>query len=95
MAKIVRNTSDLQGRGGGSSPYVGKNATGVSMPIFINGTFQGMQTVDVAFVDNAGKLHAEYMWQSQTVTTQIDEAEAQRILGYASGLAQTFRSSMI
>ena len=72
LIKIVQNVSDLQSSNGMSSQYVGKSATGVSMPIFTNGTFHGMQTVDVAFVDNAGKLHAEYMWQGQTVTTQID-----------------------
>ena len=43
-----------------------------------------MQQVDVTVVDNAGSLHAQYMWQNQTVTTQIDEDEAKRMLGITS-----------
>ena len=84
LKKIVQNVSQLQASGAASHPYAGKTASGVAMPIIINGAFRGMQMVDVTFVLVSGVLHAEYSHQSQTVKTAIDEAEARRILGVAS-----------
>ena len=84
LKKIVQNVGELQASGAASHPYAGKTASGVAMPIIINGAFRGMQMVDVSFVLVSGVLHAEYSHQSQTVRTAIDEAEARRILGIAS-----------